>query len=552
MSGQMSFNNLMALVPMDNARAVAPGQSSQKGRKTLWSRLRFHGGEFRDPEKERAVAQQMFQRQYRASNLQRRGRDVKDDTRPPRFGTPDDKKFSPTNIVDVPSWLQPHEWEIFLKEQRLEDLSNKLMKNDLEFGDPDLRPSSPPPTYDRIGNRTNTRDVRIKSAMTVEYNLLTDFLVKKCGHEIRGWFSPSPDWKSQKKIVRIIIPQDKYKEQNFMGLIIGPRGCNHKRLEAESGTQISIRGQGTLKEGKKTDHQTEEEANMPQHVHISADDDEKVQKAVELIEPLLDPQHPMHEDFKNRGLDQLALVHGTTVQKPHSHSLAIAGSMCEICGGAGHYSWKCPEAHEFDYDRADVQCALCGDKGHPTMDCKIVRDKKLTSRQVAELEKRAEEKRTRKQTRLERLKAEAQGLQEAHHQGIAAQAQMAALPSTGGMSSMQAPGDYDRLMGDLFGEQGNQAYKKPCLVPTSRPSIQYVNPGSMAPTMPGGYQGLGSMPMGGMAMGGQAGYGGYSGAAVYGQQWQQQPGAYGAQQTQWNPYYQQQWQQQQQQQQPPQ
>lgn len=61
-----------------------------------------------------------------------------------------------------------------------------------------------------------------------------------------------------------------------MGLIIGPRGCNHKRLESESGAQISIRGRGTQKEGKKTDHQTEEEATMPQHIHIAADTDDQI------------------------------------------------------------------------------------------------------------------------------------------------------------------------------------------------------------------------------------------------------------------------------------
>jgi len=516
----------MALVPMDNAKAVPPGQSVHRGRKTLWSRLRFHGGEVRDPEKERNQAQLMFQRQYKASNLQRRGKEIKEDVRPPRFGNSDDKKFVPPTLIDIPTWLKPHEWECFLREQRLEELSNKLGKGELEFGDPDLRPPSPPPTYDRMGNRTNARDIRVRNCMLEEQNTLTDFLVKRCGVDRKGWFVPSADWKAQKKIVRIIIPQVGWRDQNFMGLIIGPRGCNHKRLEAESGAQISIRGQGTLKEGKKTDHQTEEEANMPQHVHISADDESNVQKAVELIEPLLDPHHPMHEDFKNRGLDQLALVHGTTIQKPHSHSLAIAGQMCEICGGTGHYSWKCPEAFEFDYERAEVQCALCSDRGHPTMDCKIVRDKKLTARQVAELERRAEERRKSKQTRLERLRAEAQGQIDSAN-SLNAVPTIQSLPTTipsAPPGQEGSSGDYDRLMGDLFGDRSNQAYKRPCIVPTTRPTggISLPQHSAYMNHSDGGYQGIGAQGMY------NQGYGGYAGHAQQ---------AYGAAQQHWNPYY---------------
>lgn len=61
-----------------------------------------------------------------------------------------------------------------------------------------------------------------------------------------------------------------------MGLIIGPRGCNHKRLETESGAQISIRGKGTQKEGKRSDHQTDEEAAMPMHVYVCAENEDAV------------------------------------------------------------------------------------------------------------------------------------------------------------------------------------------------------------------------------------------------------------------------------------
>lgn len=213
----------------------------------------------------------------------------------------------------------------FLREQRLDELTGKLERGELEYGDPDIRPPSPPPAYDKNGNRTNTRDVRVRNAMTLEHQRLLEYMTAT----VPGFIPPS-DFKPVKKIRRIIIPQEKFPEYNFMGLIIGPRGCNHKRLESESGAQISIRGRGTQKEGKKTDHQTEEEASMPQHVHIAADTEESLDKAVALIEPLLNPYHPAHEEFKKKGLEQLALVNGVSLSKLENR--------CSVCGAIGHLS----------------------------------------------------------------------------------------------------------------------------------------------------------------------------------------------------------------------
>ncbi|CDJ36775.1 uncharacterized protein EMH_0095800 [Eimeria mitis] len=124
--------------------------------------------------------------------------------------------------------MTPLQVDRFLREQRLEELFRKLNNGILEFFDADIRPPSPPPIYDKNGGRVNTRD---------------------------------------------------YPDYNFMGIIIGPRGCNHKRLEAESGCTISVRGRGTQKEGKR-DHQTDEEACMPMHVHIMGDTDEAVEVSV--------------------------------------------------------------------------------------------------------------------------------------------------------------------------------------------------------------------------------------------------------------------------------
>nr|BAN66194.1 transcription or splicing factor-like protein, putative [Babesia bovis] len=144
------------------------------------------------------------------------------------WGPEDDRPYLPPPYVDLPPGLTPSQMDQFLREQRHDDLVKKIASGELEFGDADIRPPSPPPVYDRNGSRVNTRDVRAKNAMNEEYNRLVEYLLK----QLPG-FVASADYKPLKKIRKIIIPLDKYPEYNFMGLVIGPRGCNHKRKGLE-------------------------------------------------------------------------------------------------------------------------------------------------------------------------------------------------------------------------------------------------------------------------------------------------------------------------------
>lgn len=54
-----------------------------------------------------------------------------------------------------------------------------------------------------------------------------------------------------------------------------------------------------------------------------------LQRAVALVEPLLDPLHPAHEEFKRRGLEQLALVNGVNYTD-------LDQRRCAICQAVGH------------------------------------------------------------------------------------------------------------------------------------------------------------------------------------------------------------------------
>eukprot|EP00070_Physeter_catodon_P042818 XP_028349712.1 branchpoint-bridging protein-like [Physeter catodon] len=89
---------------------------------------------------------------------------------------------------------------------------------------------------------------------------------------------------------------------------------------------------------------------MPMHVHICGDTEEAVEKALSLIEPLLDPLHPAHEEFKKRGLEQLALVNGVNYTD-------LDQRRCPICQGTGHTAQECPDGQELQsFKKPEVTC----------------------------------------------------------------------------------------------------------------------------------------------------------------------------------------------------
>jgi len=269
-----------------------------------------------------------------------------------RWGLPDDKPYKPLPYVDLPIGLSQVEIDQFLREQRLEDLHRKIQGHEMEDVDADIRPPSPPPVYDKAGNRLNTRDIRIRKAMTAEYNRLIRFMIK----HVDGYLPPV-DWKPAKLLKKIIIPIEKFPQAPFMGVIIGPRGVNHKRLQETTGCKIFIRGRDI---GDKW--QSDEEAAMPQHVHIEGETEEQILTAERLIEPLLNPETPEFEFARTHGMQQLAMVHG--------YSLNKAEQRCGICGALGHLGYECPETNVQNYKMANVVCTICGDKGHIAGDCK--------------------------------------------------------------------------------------------------------------------------------------------------------------------------------------
>ena len=150
-----------------------------------------------------------------------------------------------------------------------------------------IRSPSPPPTYDAHGRRTNTREVRYRKKLEEERIKLVDRALKTDPN-----FRPPVEYHQQKRTQRpsekVYIPVKEFPEINFFGLLVGPRGNSLKKMERESGAKISIRGKGSVKEGKGKPDQYADDAEEDLHCLVMADSEEKVTACVKMINRVIE------------------------------------------------------------------------------------------------------------------------------------------------------------------------------------------------------------------------------------------------------------------------
>lgn len=105
-------------------------------------------------------------------------------------------------------------------------------------------------------------------------------------------FRPPVEYHQQKRSQRpsekVYIPVKEFPEINFFGLLVGPRGNSLKKMERDSGAKISIRGKGSVKEGKARPDQFAEDAEEDLHCLVIADSDDKVATCVKLINKVIE------------------------------------------------------------------------------------------------------------------------------------------------------------------------------------------------------------------------------------------------------------------------
>ncbi|KAL8016985.1 putative K domain-containing protein [Plasmopara halstedii] len=139
-----------------------------------------------------------------------------------------------------------------------------------------------------------------------------------------------------KKRKKVYIPVDKYPDINFMGLLIGPRGSNQKRMEDESGARILIRGKGSSK-----DPTGDPDENEELHVLITADTDESVAKAQSAVEDILfNPQQAMK--LKQEQLRKVAELNGTLNDTYSGHENYGSGLNSSLNNDQSSFDMKVP------------------------------------------------------------------------------------------------------------------------------------------------------------------------------------------------------------------
>ncbi|KAK9792258.1 hypothetical protein WJX73_010700 [Symbiochloris irregularis] len=167
------------------------------------------------------------------------------------------------------------------------------------------RSPSPQPQYDEEGMRSNTRAQRLKQKLTGQAQDVVTELIK-----ISPSYKPPPEFRPPKKQRKIYVPVQQYPGYNFIGLIIGPRGNTQKRMQQESGAKIALRGKGSVKDGR-TNRSFDPSDNEELHVMVTADNDEALEKAADMIQQLLVPLEEGVNQHKRLQLRELAELNGT-------------------------------------------------------------------------------------------------------------------------------------------------------------------------------------------------------------------------------------------------
>ncbi|KAL6450709.1 BBP Branchpoint-bridging protein [Candida maltosa Xu316] len=219
------------------------------------------------------------------------------------------------------------------------------------------RDPSPPPKYDKLGKRVNTRE-RI---IIEEYEKERHEMVELAAKSIKDYMPPYNYRKQPRTQERLYVPVKDYPDINFVGFLIGPRGNTLKKLQQESGATLQIRGKGSVKEGKSTEDaggNTDATPNAQDdlHVLITSDSQHKISRAVMLVNEIIDKliHSPVGQNnIKKDQLRELAEMNGTLRERkpynPEEHERqqknqrGFSRIICQICGNVGHYSRDCKQ-----------------------------------------------------------------------------------------------------------------------------------------------------------------------------------------------------------------
>ncbi|KAL6927602.1 hypothetical protein ACO0SA_004224 [Hanseniaspora valbyensis] len=264
--------------------------------------------------------------------------------------------------------LTPEQATSYQVYYRIEELSKQIQENDYSYCRlaQRERSPSPPPIYDNMGNRTNTRENRYKKKMDDERIKLIELAMRS----LPNYNAPENYVKPNFFKEKFYVPVDDYKHINFVGLLLGPRGATLRTLQQESGCRIQIRGKGSFKEGRSQEELPKGSMSIsePLHCLVIADSEMKLKnglKACESIVMKAITSPSGQNDLKREQLKELAKLNGTFRD---TDSVA-----CPICGNLGHNRFNCPKSDKY---LEDIKCNNCQEFGHLEQDCFVINRKK--------------------------------------------------------------------------------------------------------------------------------------------------------------------------------
>jgi len=274
-----------------------------------------------------------------------------------RWGDANVKVNFPGLPTNLPARLSKDEIDSYIINLRIEEISQKLRTGNVVPPERNRSPS-PEPIYGADGKRTNTRENRYRKKLEDERHKL----IEEGQRRFKDFKPPADYKKSNKHVEKVWIPSQEYPEINFIGQLLGPRGNTLKKMETESGAKISIRGKGSIKEGKaRQDGVLAPGEEEDLHCLVTADSEEKIAKAVKLINKIIETAASVpeeHNELKRQQLRALAALNGTLRDDD--------AQICSNCGATGHRKSECPDQKNFTIN---LICRICGGAGHTASDC---------------------------------------------------------------------------------------------------------------------------------------------------------------------------------------
>ncbi|XBW36315.1 hypothetical protein QEN19_001897 [Hanseniaspora menglaensis] len=264
--------------------------------------------------------------------------------------------------------LTPEQMTGYQVYYRIEELTKQIQDNDYSYCRiaQRERSPSPPPIYDEMGNRSNTRENRYKKKLDDERIKLIELAIRF----LPNYNAPENYVKPNFFKEKFYVPVEEYKHINFVGLLLGPRGATLRNLQQQSGCRIQIRGKGSFKEGRSQEELPKGSMSIsePLHCLVIADSETKLKtglKACESIVMKAITSPTGQNDLKREQLKELAKLNGTFRD---TNSVA-----CPLCGNIGHNRFNCPKAEKY---LQTMQCNNCQQFGHLEQDCFVINRQK--------------------------------------------------------------------------------------------------------------------------------------------------------------------------------